>query len=60
MQDVAAGGYLLANDRIPQVPFDTLLAISGYLGDRLMTAMNAALAAGGQGRAGAFVGSAGR
>ncbi|MGB8813660.1 MAG: DUF1028 domain-containing protein [Paracoccaceae bacterium] len=45
---VAAGGNLLANKTIPQVLVDTFLSAKGHLGDRLITAMQAALAAGGE------------
>lgn len=46
--DVASGGNLLANDRVPQAIVDGFLACSGHLGDRLITAMRAGLAAGGE------------
>ena len=46
--DVAAAGNLLANDTVPQVMVDAFLRTSGPLGDRLMTAMRAALSAGGE------------
>ncbi len=47
-KDVASGGNLLANDTIPQAIVDGFLASSGYLGDRLIAAMKAGLAAGGE------------
>ena len=46
--NVASGGNLLANDGIPQAIVDGFLAASGYLGDRLIAAMRAGLAAGGE------------
>ena len=45
---VASGGNLLANEGIPQVIVDSFLASSGALGDRLLTAMQAAVDAGGE------------
>ena len=45
--DVASGGNMLANDRVPQAMVDSFLASSGHLGDRLISAMRAGLAAGG-------------
>ncbi|AZO80604.1 MULTISPECIES: DUF1028 domain-containing protein [unclassified Bosea (in: a-proteobacteria)] len=47
-QDVASGGNLLANDSVPQAIVDGFLASSGHLGDRLIAAMRAGLAAGGE------------
>jgi uncharacterized Ntn-hydrolase superfamily protein len=47
-EDVASGGNLLANDRVPQAVVDGFLASSGHLGDRLIAAMRAGLAAGGE------------
>lgn len=47
-ENVASGGNLLANDRVPQAIVDGFLAASGHLGDRLIAAMRAALAAGGE------------
>jgi uncharacterized Ntn-hydrolase superfamily protein len=47
-ENVASGGNLLANDRVPQAIVDGFLASSGHLGDRLMTAVRAGLAAGGE------------
>ena len=46
--NVASGGNLLANDRVPRAIVDGFLASSGHLGDRLITAMRAGLAAGGE------------
>lgn len=47
-QDVASGGNLLANDTVPQAIVDGYLAASGHIGDRLVAAMRAGLAAGGE------------
>ena len=44
----AAGGNLLANDMIPQVLVDAFTASRGHLGNRLVEAMRAGLAAGGE------------
>ncbi len=44
----AAGGNLLANDTIPAAMVQAFEASSGHLGDRLMTALQAGLAAGGE------------
>jgi len=46
--DVASGGNLLANEGVPQAVVDGFLSSSGHLGDRLITAMRAGLAAGGE------------
>ncbi len=46
--DVASGGNLLANDGVPQAIVNGFLANSGHLGDRLIAAMRAGLAAGGE------------
>ncbi len=46
--NVAAGGNLLANNSVPQVLVDSFRATKGHLGDRLMAAMKAGLAAGGE------------
>lgn len=46
--NVASGGNLLANDTVPQAIVDAFLGSSGHLGDRLITAMRAGLAAGGE------------
>ncbi|WP_298857984.1 DUF1028 domain-containing protein [uncultured Sulfitobacter sp.] len=47
-KDVASGGNILANDGVPQAVVDGFLASSGHLGDRLIAAMRAGLAAGGE------------
>jgi len=47
-QDVAAAGNLLANSNVPQAMVDAYLRSTGHIGDRLLTAMHAALAAGGE------------
>lgn len=47
-ENVASGGNLLASPEIPQVIVDAFLASSGHLGDRLIVAMEAAVAAGGE------------
>lgn len=47
-QNVASGGNLLASDGVPQAITDDFLASSGHLGDRLIAAMRAGLAAGGE------------
>jgi uncharacterized Ntn-hydrolase superfamily protein len=47
-QNVACGGNLLANDRVPGAMVDSFLASRGDLGDRLITAMRAAIKAGGE------------
>jgi uncharacterized Ntn-hydrolase superfamily protein len=47
-ENVASGGNLLANDGVPQAIVDAFLAGSGHLGDRLIVAMRAGLAAGGE------------
>ena len=46
--NVASGGNLLANDGVPQAIVDGFLASAGHLGDRLIAAMRAGLAAGGE------------
>lgn len=46
--DVASGGNLLANGDVPQAIVDGFLASSGHLGDRLIAALRAGLAAGGE------------
>lgn len=46
--NVACGGNLLANDGVPQAMVDAFLASDGHLGDRIITAMRAALNAGGE------------
>ena len=47
-QDVAAAGNLLDNSSVPQAMVDAYLRSSGHIGDRLLTAMRAALSAGGE------------
>ncbi|MDP2492624.1 DUF1028 domain-containing protein [Shimia thalassica] len=47
-ENVASGGNLLANDTIPQAVVDGFLSATGHLGDRLIAAMRAGLAAGGE------------
>ncbi|NRB16926.1 MAG: DUF1028 domain-containing protein [Rhodobacteraceae bacterium] len=47
-ENVASGGNLLANEGVPQAIVDAFLASSGHLGDRLIAAMRAGLAAGGE------------
>ncbi|MEM7751509.1 MAG: DUF1028 domain-containing protein [Pseudomonadota bacterium] len=46
--DVASGGNLLADAQVPQAIVDGFLASQGHLGDRLLAAMRAGLAAGGE------------
>lgn len=47
-ENIASGGNLLANAGVPQAIVDGFLASSGHLGDRLIAAMRAGLAAGGE------------
>lgn len=47
-RDVASGGNLLANAEVPQAIVDGFLSSTGHLGDRLIAAMRAGLAAGGE------------
>ena len=47
-ENVACGGNLLANDRVPQAMVDAFLASSGHLGDRIVATMRAAVKAGGE------------
>lgn len=47
-QNVASGGNLLANDTVPQAICDGFMTSGGHLGDRLIAAMRAGLAAGGE------------
>ncbi|MFK7746691.1 MAG: DUF1028 domain-containing protein [Roseobacter sp.] len=47
-KDVASGGNLLANDHVPQAVVDGFLESSGHIGDRLIAALQAGLAAGGE------------
>ena len=46
--DVASGGNLLANDRVPAAIVAAFETSHGHLGDRLIVAMRAGLAAGGE------------
>ena len=46
--NVASGGNMLANDGIPRAIVDGFEGSSGHLGDRLIAAMRAGLAAGGE------------
>lgn len=46
--DVLAAGNLLANEAVPQAMVDAFTEASGHLGDRLIAAMRAGLAAGGE------------
>lgn len=47
-QDVASGGNLLANDGVPAAIVTGFETAGGHLGDRLIAAMRAGLAAGGE------------
>ncbi len=47
-RDVASGGNLLANDGVPRAIVEAFLAMQGHLGDRLVAALRAGLAAGGE------------
>jgi uncharacterized Ntn-hydrolase superfamily protein len=47
-ENVASGGNLLANHEVPQAIVDGFLGSTGHLGDRLIAAMRAGLAAGGE------------
>lgn len=47
-ENVAAGGNLLANDGVPRAIVDGFLGAAGPLGDRLIAALRAGLAAGGE------------
>jgi uncharacterized Ntn-hydrolase superfamily protein len=47
-ENVASGGNLLASEGVPQAIVDSFLASPGHLGDRLIAAMRAAVAAGGE------------
>ncbi|MHA1529382.1 MAG: DUF1028 domain-containing protein [Alphaproteobacteria bacterium] len=47
-EDVASGGNLLADRQVPQAMVDGYLGAAGPLGDRLIAAMRAAIAAGGE------------
>lgn len=46
--NVAAAGNLLADSGVPQAMVDAYLRTAGHIGDRLIAAMRAALAAGGE------------
>ncbi|MDB5664019.1 DUF1028 domain-containing protein [Cypionkella sp.] len=46
--DCAAGGNLLANPRVPQAMISAFQSTQGHLGDRLIAALTAGLAAGGE------------
>ena len=46
--DVASGGNLLADPGVPQAIVDGFVSADGHLGDRLIAAMRAGLAAGGE------------
>src|SRR5690606_16666386 len=47
-ENVACGGNLLANARVPQAMVEAFVASDGELGDRIVTTMRAALKAGGE------------
>jgi uncharacterized Ntn-hydrolase superfamily protein len=47
-ENVACGGNLLADARVPQTMVDAFLGSEGHLGDRLVHAMKAAMEAGGE------------
>ena len=47
-ENVASGGNLLANDGVPGAIVDGFLSSTGHLGDRLIAAMRAGLAQGGE------------
>jgi uncharacterized Ntn-hydrolase superfamily protein len=47
-EDVASGGNMLADARVPQAIVDAYLSSAGHIGDRLIAAMRAGLAAGGE------------
>lgn len=47
-ENVASGGNLLASRDVPQAIVDGFLGATGHLGDRLIAAMRAGLAAGGE------------
>ena len=47
-ENVASGGNLLANDHVPGAIIDAFTLSDGHLGDRLIAAMRAGLAAGGE------------
>ncbi|WP_321364645.1 DUF1028 domain-containing protein [uncultured Celeribacter sp.] len=47
-ENVASGGNILANDGVPQAIVEAYLSSTGHIGDRLIAAMRAGLAAGGE------------
>ncbi len=47
-ENVASGGNLLANDAVPQAIVDGFQSATGHIGDRLIAAMRAGLAQGGE------------
>ena len=47
-RNVASGGNLLAGKSVPQAIADTFVAAGGHVGDRLIAAMRAGLASGGE------------
>ena len=47
-ENVASGGNLLANENVPQAIINGFLDANGHIGDRLIAAMRAGLAAGGE------------
>ncbi|QEW22923.1 hypothetical protein LA6_005158 [Marinibacterium anthonyi] len=47
-ENVASGGNMLANDGVPQAIVDGFLGTNGHIGDRLIAAMRAGLAQGGE------------
>ena len=47
-KNAASGGNLLSTERIPQIIVDAFTRSSGHIGDRLLSAMDAAVAAGGE------------
>jgi len=47
-RNVASGGNLLANDAVPRAIVEGFLVAEGHIGDRLVAAMRAGLAAGGE------------
>ena len=47
-ENVLSAGNLLANENIPQAMVDRFQSSTGHLGDRLISAMQAGLAAGGE------------
>ncbi|WP_353473982.1 DUF1028 domain-containing protein [Salipiger sp. H15] len=47
-ENAASGGNMLANDGVPQAMVDAYLGATGHIGDRLIAALRAGLAAGGE------------